>query len=424
MARNTPRFPQDSRPPQQESWPKSTTDFRFFDRNKVTFDAIRKYHEESTRQTSPGVYLVISHRFDISHFTKPAIEEPERLDDGKGRGVQLHGCLMVDAASCIVQGTVAAQLLRSKTAPMKESRTRAVDLCRENCERAGRPPAGSQWIHMWDRGGEDFETLCHVIQNQCDWLIRAGDLDRTVQQGSDKLTMQQAVSNATVLGSRDRHLRARQGVPARVATLQIRSIRVTLPKPKGNNDFVKSCGIDSIAMNVVVVEELQAQKGFAPVHWILLTSLPVETFNDAWAVLEHYEKRWLTDEYHRVLKEAGRFAKYHWQTAAQLEPLIGLISLIGGHLLCLKTIWQHEPEAKAADHVLDLWLTALTLLRPKLAKPDLTVYEFFRGLAMCGGFMGRKNDGDPGWQTVWSGYETLHEQIEAIMLVKKNRFRP
>ena len=36
-----------------------------------------------------------------------------------------------------------------------------------------------------------------------------------------------------------------------------------------------------------------------------------------------------------------------------------------------------------------------------------TVREFMRALASLGGFLGRKPDGEPGWQTIWRGLETL-----------------
>ncbi|MEY2725955.1 MAG: Transposase Tn5 dimerization domain, partial [Planctomycetota bacterium] len=34
-----------------------------------------------------------------------------------------------------------------------------------------------------------------------------------------------------------------------------------------------------------------------------------------------------------------------------------------------------------------------------------------------GGFLARKHDGEPGWQSIWSGYEKLHARIEGIKLV-------
>ena len=36
------------------------------------------------------------------------------------------------------------------------------------------------------------------------------------------------------------------------------------------------------------------------------------------------------------------------------------------------------------------------------------VGRFFRELAQLGGFLGRKGDGEPGWITIWRGWEKLH----------------
>jgi hypothetical protein len=38
-------------------------------------------------------------------------------------------------------------------------------------------------------------------------------------------------------------------------------------------------------------------------------------------------------------------------------------------------------------------------MRPKVKLTEMTVYAFFRELAKLGGFLGRKHDGEPGWQT-------------------------
>ena len=52
------------------------------------------------------------------------------------------------------------------------------------------------------------------------------------------------------------------------------------------------------------------------------------------------------------------------------------------------------------------WLQAVPLLLKK-RRPMKTVRDFFRGLAQLGGFLGRKGDGEPGWQTIWGGLEKL-----------------
>jgi len=49
--------------------------------------------------------------------------------------------------------------------------------------------------------------------------------------------------------------------------------------------------------------------------------------------------------------------------------------------------------------------------------PRMSVYEFFRELAKQGGFLGRKHDGEPGWQTVWRGYRKLQLLLDGMRLV-------
>src|SRR3712207_8372304 len=49
-------------------------------------------------------------------------------------------------------------------------------------------------------------------------------------------------------------------------------------------------------------------------------------------------------------------------------------------------------------------------LAAKLQQPAeyfTTNRDFLRGVARLGGFLARKSDGDPGWQTIWKGWVVL-----------------
>ena len=249
MAKNMLECPNESLPKQNEDWADVKAAYRFCNREEVTFNAVTQCHQEATRQTPPGVYLMISDTTDINHFTHEATEGLGMLGDGQGRGMQLHSCLAVDAATRVVRGTAAAKVFYRKSVPKNETRMQRLARSRESTlwgevtQQAGRPPEGSQWIHVWDRGGDNFEALCHVVQNGCDWLIRASKLNRVVQlESGDMTTMEDGVSHSTLVGSYELHLRTRPGVPARVASIQVRSTRVTLPQPKMKSPFVKSAG--------------------------------------------------------------------------------------------------------------------------------------------------------------------------------------
>ncbi|MCB1082081.1 MAG: transposase, partial [Chlamydiia bacterium] len=45
-----------------------------------------------------------------------------------------------------------------------------------------------------------------------------------------------------------------------------------------------------------------------------------------------------------------------------------------------------------------------------------TVKDFWHSLARMGGFIGRKSDGEPGWQTIWKGYKRLQDMLTGALL--------
>jgi hypothetical protein len=52
------------------------------------------------------------------------------------------------------------------------------------------------------------------------------------------------------------------------------------------------------------------------------------------------------------------------------------------------------------------------------SREAMTVAEFYRELAKLGGFLGRKSDGEPGWITIWRGWQKLHMLIRGAELAQ------
>ena len=145
-----------------------------------------------------------------------------------------------------------------------------------------------------------------------------------------------------------------------------------------------------------------------------MTSLPAKTFEQACQVIEDYEFRWHIEEYHKVLKSGCKIEGHSLRTLDRLEALIGLVSVIGVRLLQLKTIGKADKAAVAYNRVPHTWLNALKHLKPRIQVTTITVYEFFREIAKLGGFLARKSDGEPGWQTTWHGYRKLQLIVHGI----------
>lgn len=122
--------------------------------------------------------------------------------------------------------------------------------------------------------------------------------------------------------------------------------------------------------------------------------------------IEHYEKRPLVEEYHKGMKTGFQVERRRYRTKERLEPIIAMICVQAVRLLQLRDVSRRSPATPAERLVPPLWLEVLgkTVRR---VRPLKTVRDFIRALAGWGGFLGRKSDGEPGWQTIWRGLETL-----------------
>jgi hypothetical protein len=239
-------------------------------------------------------------------------------------------------------------------------------------------------------------------------VIRAAQLKRLFRddQGVER-SLDEQLARQEVAGSYQLEVRANKNQPARTAQLEVRLAAVTMPRPRsGVSRYARSRGVREIAMWAVEVREVRPPRGVKPLRWVLLTSEPVRRFNDAWRVIEYYERRPLVEEYHKCLKTGCRVEERQYRTGQRLAPVIGLLSVLAVRLLELKLAARTQPEQAAADVVPAAWLAALPAVS-KSRKPIHTVRDFFRALAGLGGFLGRKGDGEPGWQTVWRGLHTL-----------------
>jgi hypothetical protein len=427
MATNMLEVPEASLPQQNSNWSDLKAAYQLCQRKEVTFDSVASCHWERTKQVPAGRYLVISDTTDIDHYDHQATTGLGMLGDGIGRGMQLHSCLVVESSRGVVEGQAGALFYYRKRKPKNETRVQRLRRSRESelwgklVDKVGPPPPSSQWIHVFDRGGDNFEALCHLVKNRCDWVIRAAKMSRKIfDQAGNPTNLKEVLKQAKELGTYELELRTRPGQAARTAQIRVSATQITMPTPVRRSKYVKTCGVAQISTNVVIVQEVDAPAGVKPICWVLLTSLPVNTFADARQIISDYERRWLIEEYHKVLKTGCCIERHALRTADRLEALMGLITVIGVRLLQMKTFAKQDPEAKARNRVPSIWLKVLKKICPRLEKVDLTVYQFWRELAKLGGFLGRKHDGEPGWQTIWRGYQKLQLLLQAIQIVKIN----
>lgn len=121
-------------------------------------------------------------------------------------------------------------------------------------------------------------------------------------------------------------------------------------------------------------------------------------------------RRGLIQEWHKALKTGCRAEERQLKTKEGLERIAGLL---GGavRLLQLKAVAHTMPKRPAVQILPLHWIKMLVAARkrPKnTVAMRMSIGEFYRELAKLGGLLGQKSDGDPGWITIWRGWQKLH----------------
>lgn len=422
--------PDSSTPAQTERWSDLKAAYRLFDREEVTFAGLAEPHWQLTRAScaSRQHVLLLDDTTDVCFNNRAPIDDLGIIGDEQHQGFLLHSALAVEAMSGEILG-MAAQTIRHRRPVKKEhARERLKRKDRESrlwsdvITLVGAPAEGVVYTHVCDRGADNFEVYCHLLRQGAHWIVRAAQLTRVVQTAaSESLSLKHLLAALPRQGSYQLAVRGSAKQVARVALLEVRFAAVTMPRPKMTSGWVKECGPREIPMYVVEVREVlppsaKRKNKFEPLHWVLLTSHPVQSFEDAFEVVDLYEQRPLIEEYHKALKTGCRLEARQYATAPRLEAVTGILAVVAVRLLQLKTVAQQTPDLPVLDVVPRKWAVALRHVRKREIE---TARQFFRELAGLGGFLGRRHDGEPGWQTLWRGFEKLHTLLRGAEALAK-----
>jgi hypothetical protein len=382
---------------------------------QITFEAITKPHYEQTRAESKGPCLLLNDTTEIDYGYESLVEGLGPVGNGS-KGFLLHSALSVRGDGEVI-GLAGQTIRHRKAAPKKESRTDRLKRDRESLlwgqviDQVGPPPEGDQWINVCDRGADNFEVYCKMVLNRHDWVVRAKAMRRTVIAGNKAIFLSRAIEQAPAIDGYTLTYRSKSH-GTRDAQMGVRYTSVTMAAPKLKSPWLKQQGITLIEMYVVEAFEINPPKGVEPLRWVLLTSLPVKRLEDAWRVIEYYEKRWIIEEYHKALKTGCRVEERQYRTSDRLEAVTGILSVTAVRLLQLRSAAKKTPSRPAHQIIPPIWITALKALRPTATIE--TVHQFYRQLAGLGGHLLRKSDGEPGWITMWRGFTTLNIAIQTL----------
>jgi hypothetical protein len=422
-------------------WNETTAAYRFFENDRVDDRKVLKPHFDATlkRIREHGVVLVVQDTTEID-VTRPAekMEGAGPLNGEKWLGFYNHVAQaytpegippgVVDAR---IHARDAEQFLESredkarkrKQTPMEEKESfRWLECYRKACEIQELCPE-TKVVCVSDSEGDIYECLLEATGSKevkAEWLVRACQ-DRSVEsEKTGKRTYRKLwedVESSEVVGelsisvsenkAKDAETRKRRLKRSRrKATVEVRAKRVELRAP-----YRKGLKLVNVAINAILVREKDGPKDEPPVEWLLLTTLPIDGFEDICAAVGYYCCRWQIEIYFRVLKSGCKVEDLQFEYADRFKPCLALYMIVAWRVMFALMMGRQCPDMPC-DAVFDEseWKAVYAIVKKRaLPEKPPALGEMVEMVAGLGGWLGRKHDGPPGPKTMWIGLQRARD---------------
>jgi len=223
------------------------------------------------------------------------------------------------------------------------------------------------------------------------------------------------LAGAPCLGSLGVTVPRQRQRPAREATLELRVVSVWL-KPA---ELKKAdAGVrDDQPQPVWVVEakETHPPAGVEGVHWLLLTTQPVDDRQAAERMVRYYCRRWEIEELHLVLKSGLKAERLQLETADTLKNTLALLYVVAWRVLHLRDTARWLPETPAEQIVTATEREVLEAAEGQLVS---TARAVVRAIAHVGGFPRYPSAGEPGVRSLWEGCRRLEAMVLGWQLAR------
>ena len=269
-------------------------------------------------------------------------------------------------------------------------------------ERAGHLPA-TRLVYVADREADILELMqrAHTLGHPADYLLRAQH-NRCLPQGGK---LWPAVLAATPLGDIEFTLPERLNRPARAVRQTLHARPVDLPDGQGG----------MMTVTCLIARETGVPEGQKAVEWRLLTNRVVATLEEAAQLIDWYRCRWEIETLFHVLKNGCRVESLQLGHVRKLELALAIYLVVAWRLAHLTRLGRILPDLPAsAVFEQTEWQAAWLLAEKPPPRKMPTLREVIRRIAMLGGFLARKGDGEPGVKTLWQGYTRLSSFVRGV----------
>lgn len=403
--------------------------YEFWGNVRVEPNDILAAHRDSTlsRVETEQIVLAVQDTTELDFSSQPCKQGLGALSKKDAQGLKVHSVLCVSSLGVplgVLHQKVWAREKNRRTTGYLD-RKRAIEQ-KESHRWLESLELTQQWISqdkkvvtVADREADIYELFALSRREGSEFLIRACQ-PRSVKQTAADLeieSLQQAIEKTAACGEVRLELQRTPKRKPRTATLTVRFTSLELQPPVHHPQRLS---LKPVTVQVVWAIEEMPPSGETAISWLLLTTLEVTCFEQASRCLRWYSYRWLIERYHYTLKSGCRLEQLQLETADRLERALATYAIVAWRLLWLTYEARCHPtesiEGILPEHY---WQALYCHMHQTTVLPDQppTLVDCVRWIARLGGFLGRKNDGEPGVKTLWLGLQRVHDMASIWQLL-------
>jgi Transposase DNA-binding/Transposase Tn5 dimerisation domain len=395
--------------------------YRLFDNEFVTPKKILESHYECVAQRSATQSLVLLLNDTSSlDYTSRQIDDLGMLEKTYTKGFFLHPTLAVTPGrqclgimdNCIWtrlpnQGRSKIPASTRGRQPIEEKESyRWLESYRQAADFAKKVKT-TNFVFITDREGDVLELLTEAVNREIpnlDLLIRAKH-DRILPEEGEEKKLKANMRKAPEIARIRFKIQGRKGQKSREVEQSIRVKEIIL---KGKTTTKRT--YDSVRIHALLCVEEAPPKGVEAVSWLLLTTLPIFTKEEALKTVQYYLCRWEIETFFNVLKNGCKVEERELQTRDRLETMITMFMIVAWRVMFLMNLGRQDSNRSSAEVFEEVeWKSVCTILNKQVPKIAPKLGEFMIMIGMLGGYQKRKSP--PGAQVVWEGLKRMADYV-------------
>jgi hypothetical protein len=436
-------------------WAETKAAYRFFQNESVDVGAIMAAHRRKTagRAEEQNTILALQDTSYFVYTSHPKTEGLGKMSLKKGKNVPKiysHGLMMRTCLAVTTEGlplglldqNIFARQLRPEHERRRMGGRPIQDVLPVEEKESYRwlealmattaAVAKTQVVTVCDREADMYDFFKLSDQLGAYVLVRASQ-NRTVNRKSryaekdiaklwDHMCQQPAAGSYQIeipQRSKTKHCEARMARTA-VVGVKFGTFRMNPPRNNPKHGAEKLSDIEMYAVHVL---EKHPPQGEEPVEWMLLTNLPVTSFDEACEKVRWYSLRWRIEMYFKVLKSGFRVEACRLGSAERLARYLAVMSVVAWRLFRITLIARTDPATPCTNFLAQQEWRVLYQKANKNSDPPATpptIGEAVTWIARLGGYLARKSDGPPGTITLWRGWKRLTDLTEGWNLATQS----